>query len=294
MMTDGTDNRLKGTMLLLSGAILISFAPVFVRLISVGPMTTGFYRVSIGGVVLLGMAAFRKERLLPPRPVVMVTVGAGLAFALDLGFWHHSIELVGPGVATILANFQVFVLAAYGILVLGERFSWRYLAGILMAFGGLFLLLGRNWTELSSGYRMGVVLGGLTALAYSVYLLSLRRLQKTMPLQRPLANLAGVTVVSSFFLAVTVYVTDETFAIPTVYDGGMLVALALTAQVAGWLAISWGLPHVRASKAGLILLLQPTLAFIWDVLFFARPTSLADGVGASLALGGIYLGSRAR
>lgn len=293
-MADNTDNRLKGTLLLLTGAVLISFAPVFVRLISLGPMATGFYRVSIGGLVLLGIAAVRKERLIPPRTAMLVTIVAGLAFAFDLGLWHRSIDLVGPGVATILANFQVFILAAYGILVLGERLSLRYLSGTVMAFVGLFLLLGRNWTDLSSGYRMGVVFGGLTALAYSLYLLSIRRLQKTVPFQRPLANLAGVTLVTAFFLAVTVYLTDETFAIPTLYDGGMLVALAITAQVVGWLAISWGLSHVETSKAGLILLLQPTLAFIWDVLFFGRPTSVADGIGASLALGGIYLGSRAR
>ena len=51
---------------------------------------------------------------------------------------------------------------------------------------------------------------------------------------------------------------------------------------------------VEASRAGLILLLQPTLAFIWDVLFFARPTGVVDALGAGLALTAIYIGGTRR
>jgi drug/metabolite transporter (DMT)-like permease len=40
----------------------------------------------------------------------------------------------------------------------------------------------------------------------------------------------------------------------------------------------------------LILLLQPALAFVWDVLFFQRPTTLVNWLGVMLALAAIYLG----
>jgi drug/metabolite transporter (DMT)-like permease len=58
----------------------------------------------------------------------------------------------------------------------------------------------------------------------------------------------------------------------------------------GWILISTALPRVQVSLAGLIILLQPSLAFIWDILFFARPTGLAEMLGACLALAAIYLG----
>jgi drug/metabolite transporter (DMT)-like permease len=51
------------------------------------------------------------------------------------------------------------------------------------------------------------------------------------------------------------------------------------------------LPAVFASLAGFILLLQPSLAFVWDVLLFQRPTSLMNWVGVSIVLFAIYLGS---
>ncbi|MEW7979868.1 MAG: EamA family transporter, partial [Candidatus Sedimenticola endophacoides] len=57
--------------------------------------------------------------------------------------------------------------------------------------------------------------------------------------------------------------------------------------------ISRGLPRVGVSLAGLIILLQPSLAFCWDVLLFGRPASGTDLAGLALALLGIYLGSTA-
>ena len=46
--------------------------------------------------------------------------------------------------------------------------------------------------------------------------------------------------------------------------------------------------------AGLALLLQPTLSFVWDVLFFGRPMQPIEIAGAAIALFAIYLGSRSR
>jgi drug/metabolite transporter (DMT)-like permease len=48
---------------------------------------------------------------------------------------------------------------------------------------------------------------------------------------------------------------------------------------------------MEASRAGLLLLLQPTGAFIWDILIFTRPTSGIEYFGAGLALTAIYLGN---
>ena len=57
------------------------------------------------------------------------------------------------------------------------------------------------------------------------------------------------------------------------------------------LPIANALPHIRASLSGLILLLQPALAFVWDVPFFQRPTSLFNWAGVLIALVAIYLGT---
>jgi drug/metabolite transporter (DMT)-like permease len=77
-----------------------------------------------------------------------------------------------------------------------------------------------------------------------------------------------------------------------VADGALLVAYALVAQVIGWVLIAGGLSRVPASTVALLLLLQPTLAFLWDVLFFSRPFGVQQAVGATVSMTAIYLGSR--
>ena len=44
----------------------------------------------------------------------------------------------------------------------------------------------------------------------------------------------------------------------------------------------------------ILMLCAATLAFVWDMLFFAKPVDMAQGLGASLALAGIYLGATSR
>jgi drug/metabolite transporter (DMT)-like permease len=40
------------------------------------------------------------------------------------------------------------------------------------------------------------------------------------------------------------------------------------------------------------LLLQPTLSFAWDIIFFGRALTAIEAVGAVIALMAIFLGSR--
>jgi len=85
-------------------------------------------------------------------------------------------------------------------------------------------------------------------------------------------------------------VINESFVIPDVQSWFALVGYGLFPQVLGWVLISKGLPKIEASRAGLILLLQPTFAFVWDILFFSRATTLLELLGALIALFAIYLG----
>jgi drug/metabolite transporter (DMT)-like permease len=51
------------------------------------------------------------------------------------------------------------------------------------------------------------------------------------------------------------------------------------------------MPQLPASLIGLLLLLQPALSFLFDVVLFDRPTRTLDWVGVALSLIGIFIGS---
>lgn len=278
-----------------AGAVCISFAAVFVKLVAVGPTAAGFYRMLFGGVALLIILVARRQRLRPSAAAFGLAALCGLFFALDLAFWHQSIRYVGPGLATILANFQVFFMAAVGVLFLRERLSWRLVVGILAAFAGLYLVVGVKWGELALTFKWGILLGLITAVCYTAFLLTLRRARRLPPASRPSAM--GTVVIISFVaaacLAGFVALRGESFAIPDGGTGALLVAYGLVGQVLGWVLVSSGVPGMEVSRLGLLLLLQPSLAFVWDMSFFGRPTTALDIVGVVVALAAIYLGTTA-
>lgn len=287
---------------LLVGAVMISFAPVFVRLVEVPATVIGFYRTFVGGVVLLGWVLARGVSLRVSRPALLALAVGGAAFAADLAMWHRSVWYVGPGLSTLLANFQVFVLALVGVLFFGERVHLRLVVSIVLAVVGLGLIVGLRWDLLDDQYRWGLILGLLTAGAYATYILCLRwatmhvpagdAAGATPPARAPARDLALASLIAAGLLGVGAWVEGESLIVTSLRDGGLLVAYALVAQVLGWILISSALGHVPASRVGLILLLQPALAFVWDVLLFARPVTVRESVGATLALAGIYFGSR--
>lgn len=280
-----------GYLQLSAGAALISFSAVFVKLAHVGPTTAGFYRVLFGGIMLLILLALRRERPFQGLRHTALLAVCGMIFALDLTLWHRSIHYVGPGLSTLIANFQVFFLALIGVLGMGERVTGKLILSISMAMVGLYLLVGLNWNALGKDYKTGVILGLMTAMCYTAYILSLRKSQSGADAGSGFSAIAIISVFSALFLGMEAWFFRETFTIPDHQTWFALVGYGFCGQVLGWVLISRGLPKVEASRAGLILLLQPTLAFIWDILFFARPTVPVEILGALLALLGIYLGT---
>jgi drug/metabolite transporter (DMT)-like permease len=277
---------------LLAGAVLISFSAVFVKLTAVAPLVSGVYRCAVGGAVLWAWLAVKGERLnLAHRPWVTLLV-ASLFFAADLGAWHRSIVLIGPGLSTLLANFQVFVLAFVGVVVFAERLRLALLAAIPLAVVGLGLIVGFDLSALPALRREGVVLGLATAVFYSGYILALRRARQLSPGTSAASDLAVVSMLTAVLLAIPAVMAGDSLAIPGVRDGVVLVAYGVVGQVLGWLLITSSLERVPAGLIGLILLLQPTLSFAWDMAFFSLPMTALQGAGAVLAIVAIYVGAR--
>ncbi len=276
------------------GAVLISFAPVLVNVARVGPTPAAFYRMFFSGLALAIVVLVRRSRWWAGPRHLWYAVAAGAVLALDLAVWHRSIALIGPGLSTIIANFQVFFLAAFGVLVLHEQPSTRLKVAVPLAVLGLVLIFGLDWGSLEAGYRWGIALGLLTALCYASYLLTLRKAQAEVGDLDAVSTMAVLCLIAAALLVGAVWLEGESFRIPDGETFGVLLAYALVPQVAGWLLISTALPKVQASRAGLILLLQPALAFVWDLLFFDRPTKAVELLGAMITLGAIYLGLTGR
>jgi drug/metabolite transporter (DMT)-like permease len=273
----------------LCGAFLISFSGIFVKLADVSPTSSGFYRVFFGSAFLLCATIWYKDyKKLTPAELLLI-IFCGFVFALDLFFWHESIMYIGPGLATLLGNFQVFLLAATGIFFFGEKGRPRFFAAIPLAITGLLLIVGLNWNNLENDYKIGIYFGLLTAVCYTAFLLSLRKIQSNER-HSQFSSLMIVSISCAIFLGIKMLHTGDSFVIPNSKSLLALLGLGLFSQTIGWVLIANAMPKIRASFTGLILLLQPSLAFIWDVLFFSRPTNTLNWIGVFLTLTAIYMG----
>jgi drug/metabolite transporter (DMT)-like permease len=175
-------------------------------------------------------------------------------------------------------------------LFLREPLRLVFILSLPLAFVGLFMIVGIDWDQLDSSYRVGIYFGLAAALAYAAFLLILRKLQADQSGGSFFYVLMMVSFSTAFFLAAEMLYNNSTFNIPDLRSFLALGALGLLSQSVGWILITNALPKIRASLSGLILLLQPSGAFVWDVLFFQRPTTLVNWLGVLVALTAIYLG----
>jgi drug/metabolite transporter (DMT)-like permease len=277
---------------LFAGAFLISFSPVFVNLVTVSPTTSGFYRSLIGGLALTLYLVLTRDRFELAASTRRALIAAALFFALDLWFWHRSILLIGPGLATLLANLQVFFMIAAGILLFRERPAPIQILAAPAAVAGLMLMLGPSWMGLTPGYRLGILYGVLTAMSYAGYLLAMRRARVAAPRPLPTSEVAVVSLLVALLLGAGAIAEGNSLAIPSLGDLAWLAAYGLLAHALGLMLIASSLTQVRAAEVGIALLLQPALSLVWDVLFFARPVTPVEAVGAALTLAAIFLGAR--
>lgn len=280
-----------GQLLVVIGAALISLSPVFVVLSGVSATASAFYRMALSLPPLLLLLVYIRGKIwLGPRQCGIALL-ASIFYTLDLSCWHQSILLIGPGLATILGNFQVFVLAAFSVLVLHTRVTLRLILAIPVSIIGLYLICGVQWSTASEGFQVGVLLALTTAFWYGGYVLFLRLLQTSFDLEGKIANLCMISILTTIITGLVVIGSGDSFDVPGVDSWLYLAGYAIICQVIAWLLISAGLPFTVPIKVGLILLLQPAGAFIWDILLFRLPFTSVTLLGVVLTLGAIYLGS---
>jgi drug/metabolite transporter (DMT)-like permease len=277
-----------------AGALCIAFSGILVRLADVSPDTAAVFRCFLALPVLAFLAA-RERRAFGPRTTRerLLAVAAGVFFALDLALWHRSIEAVGAGLATVLGNLQVVFVALAAWAVLGERPGAMVLAAIPVSLTGIVLISGSlEATAFGRDPMGGVVFGVLTAVAYTGFILILRRGNRD--LRRPAGPLLDATATSAVVgaaIGAALGTLDPTPAWPAL---GWLAALAVTAQVAGWLLISVSLPRLPAAITSMLLTVQPVGAVLLSMAILSESPSVLQLLGVVLVLAGVVAVGRSR
>jgi len=270
----------------LLGILGISFSAIFVKQADVSPSTAAFFRTAYALPVLF--LAWMLVRRRDPRAVSLrwMAGAAGLFLALDLAVWHRSIDLIGAGLATVLANTQVVFVGVAAWVIHRERPTGLAFVTIPVVFAGVVLISGLGRADAFGDDPLGgVAFGVISGAAYAVFLLVFRASNRELaPAAGPLLDATMGAAIGSLISGAAD--PDFSFAL-TWPDHGWLLALAMVAQVGGWLLIAVALPRVPALETSVMLLLQPMATVLWGFLIFAEHLSALQWAGVALVLAGV-------
>jgi drug/metabolite transporter (DMT)-like permease len=272
-----------------AGALVIAFSAILVRLAHVSPETAAVFRC-VYALPALGLLAWIERRRYGPRSRRdrLVALSAGVFFAIDLICWHHSIAAVGAGLATVLANVQVVLVGVLAWLLLGERPERRAVVSVPVVLAGVVLISG---VVGAGAYGrdpvLGVVYGMATALAYSAFLLILRR--GNTDLRRPAGPLFDATLSSAVVCLLAGWVIGTLDLLPGGEAQAWLITLALSSQVLGWLLISVSLPRLPALITSIVLTIQPVGSVLLGVILLSEHPSGVQLAGVAVVLSGVIL-----
>jgi len=271
------------------GALTIAFSGILVKLADVPPATAAVFRCAYA-LPFLVLLAQAERRAYGPRAASQVRWAwlAGIFFAVDLELYHHTIQLVGAGLATVLGNTQVVFVAVLAWLLLRERLPLRTALAIPLVLAGVTLISGIVGSgAYGDNPQLGVVVGLATGLSYAAFLLILRH--GNADLRQPAGPLFDATLSATLVSLVIGWPLGELELVPTWPAHGYLLALALSSQVVGWLLISLSLPRLPAALTSVVLTLQPVGAVLLAMLILGESPNALQLLGAATILGGLLL-----
>ena len=276
----------------LLGAVAIAFSSILVRLSHASPSTAAIFRCAFA-LPALGLLAWLEDRRFGSRSwrERRVVVVAGLFLAADLILWHTSIEDVGAGLATVLANIQVVLVPLVAWLVLAEKPGRRVLAALPIALLGVVMISGvLQHGAYGRAPGRGALFGLAAGVAYVGFLMLLRH--GGSDLRRVAGPLFDAIVSATVGCLIAGLIIGDANLTPGWPGLGWLIVLALTSQVLGWLLITVSLPRLPAAITSLMLAVQPigTLALA-ALILGESPSGLQLG-GVAVVLAALLVASR--
>jgi probable blue pigment (indigoidine) exporter len=292
-----TSARLQGLGLLLVTAAAWGFNwPVMKLLMQEWPPY--FFRVLAGGgaILLLVLIALAQRDALWPRPdqwgrlvvaaILNVTSWSGVA-PLSL-FWLDASE------AAIIAYTMPVWATVLAWPFLGERPTWRRLAGLALGLGGVTLLMAGQLVSVPAAMLAEKLPGVAAILGTALMFASGTVFTKRFPVQLPPVPLVAWRLGIGMLPVVAVALAFERLDLSrvSIIGWGCLVYVATIAQCLAYLAWFRALKRLPASTAAIGSLLVPVIGVFSSGLVLGEPLGLRHMAALALTLGGVALASR--
>jgi len=260
---------------------------------TIPPLYTAGLRHLVAGTILLVWCL--AKRLRPTWAQVRASIIIGVFFFLiGHGTLHWAEQKVPSGLASLLiASEPIWVFLLTAIAARRWRLNATLLAGILLGFGGVGLLMGRSALNSGRGVFVGSLAVLLGAFSWSVGIVFSRRshLSGHPLLLSALSLLAGSV---QLLLAGTVVGESRGFSFAAVSLRSWLALgyLILFGSVVAFTAYNWLLEHYSPTLVATHTYVNPIVAVLFGWLFAGEAVTLNVLLSATLVIGAVMLVDR--
>lgn len=277
------NNELRYVLLVFLGVCFLALGGIFVRLSTLPPISTGFYRMLFALPILYPLAISRVRKL--SRRTVWKILLAGAFLGADIILFNISFLYTSVANTTLLANLVIFTVVPVSFFVFKEKIPAKFLLSILITIGGVVILLSgkADPTELRF---LGDALALVTSLFYAGYILMVYRLRDNVD---ALAIMLLSSIGAGAVLLVAMLVREGVQVPTTLQALYPLLGLALLSQICGQGLMSFALGKVTASLSSILVLTQPVIAALYAFLFFREALTLMEIAGILIISVGIYI-----
>lgn len=268
---------------LLLGACTIGVGPILVRLSDTGPAAAAFWRLALALPLLAVLAARNREGMGGPSRITVLT---GIAFALDLGFWHYGIDLTSVAKATVLSNLTPVLVTAVGWIVFKQKPARLFLAAVALAVAGAWIMaIAKDAGFAGKSPALGDALSTATAFWYALYFLAMSAARRNQGVMRIMfwSTLTGIPILLAAALGL-----GERMIPGTMIGWGACVGLGIM-HVLGQGSIAWALGRLPPATASVTVLVQPVVAALLGWLIFREVFGPWQALGGAVALAGVVL-----
>jgi drug/metabolite transporter (DMT)-like permease len=254
--------------------------------------TAGFRHLLAGSILLVWCLA---KGLRPTWAQVRASIVIGVFFFLiGHGTLHWAEQKVPSGLASLLvASEPIWVFLLTAAAARQWRLNATLLAGILLGFGGVGLLMGRSALNSSPGVFVGSLAVVLGALSWSVGIVYSRRshLSGHPLLLSALSLLAGSAQLLLVGTAVGEY-RGFSFASVSLRSWLALGYLILFGSVVAFTAYNWLLEHYSPTLVATHTYVNPIVAVLLGWFFAGEAVTLNVLLSAVMVIGAVMLVDR--
>src|SRR5205823_5610259 len=254
----------------------------------VPPLTYVWLRLTIAAAAMWLFLKFRRQQLGLPRQVwASIVVLALLNNALPFALFGWGQTHIASGLASILnATTPIWGVVVAHFLTHDERMSPRKIAGVLLGFGGVALMIGPSLLSSLGSSALAQLACVTASLSYALAAVWARRFRRQGI--SPLSITTGQLTAGALIMLPISMLVDRpwTHAFPPLPAIGAIAALALLCTAFGYVLYFRLIATSGATNALLVTLLVPPVAILLGALFLNETLAPQDFLGLGLiALG---------